>query len=193
MYESYEVLVRVAEAHATADTTLEERSRTREVEGYHALVLVPDVNHAVELVVTRVYIIYIKQGIPVLTEFGKSLVNLLSGVELGDERMSLFLIDDLRSAEFLVLFVFDVAKEEHKVLALARLQCYLDIVRGDGAPAMSVTVAGFALHHYLWVGKLIVQANKGLAIGIIALYLCVHMIERIVVAALAVLGLVIDG
>ena len=96
MYKAHEVLIRIAEAHATADTTLEERSRTREVEGYHTLVLVPDVNHAVELIVACAYIIYIKEGIPVLTEFSKGLIDLLGGVELGNEGVCLVLIDDLR-------------------------------------------------------------------------------------------------
>ena len=119
MNETYEVLIRIAEAHATTYTTLEERSRAGEVEGHHTLVLVPDVNHAVELVVARAYIIYIKQSIPVLAEFTKCLVDFLGSIKLGNECMCLVFIDDLRCGEFLILLILDIAEEEHEVLALA--------------------------------------------------------------------------
>ena len=95
--KAHKVLITIAEAHATAYTTLEERSRTREVEGNHALILVPDVHHAVELIVTRAYIIYIKQSIPISIELSKCLVYLGSGVELCNECVSLILVDNLRS------------------------------------------------------------------------------------------------
>ena len=193
MHEAHEVLIRVAEAHASAYAALEERCRAREVERYHTLVLVPDVHHAIELVVTRFYLIYIEQGIPVLAEFGESLVHLLGGIELGDEGVSLLLIDDLWGRELLLLFVFDIAKEEHEVARLARLEGDLDIVGGDGAPAVGMTVAGLALHDCLRIGKFVVETYESLAIGIEALYLSVYMIEGIVIAALAIFGLMIDG
>ena len=47
MNEAYEVLVGIAEAHASTDAALEETCRTRHTEGDHALILVPDVHHAV--------------------------------------------------------------------------------------------------------------------------------------------------
>ena len=47
MNETYEVLVGIAEAHASTDAALEETCRTRHAEGNHALILVPDVHHAV--------------------------------------------------------------------------------------------------------------------------------------------------
>ena len=47
MNEAYEVLVGIAKAHASADAALEKACRTRHAEGNHALILVPDVHHAV--------------------------------------------------------------------------------------------------------------------------------------------------
>ena len=55
MHEADEVLVRIAEAHTTADTALEEGSRTGHVECNHALVLVPDVDHTVELLLRTLH------------------------------------------------------------------------------------------------------------------------------------------
>ena len=106
--------------------------------------------------------------------------------------MSLVLIDDLRLFELLILFVFDVAKEEYEVLRFAGLEGDLDVMRGDGAPAMGMRIAGLALHDSLRIGKLVVEAYKGLTVGVEALDLGVHMIESVVVATLAILGLMID-
>ena len=47
MHKANEVLVGVAEAHATTDAALEETCRARHAESNHALILVPDVHHAV--------------------------------------------------------------------------------------------------------------------------------------------------
>ena len=57
---------------------------------------------------------------------------------------------------------------------------------------MSMRVAGLALHHCLRIGKLVVESHEGLAVGVEALNLCVHVIERVVVTTLAILGLMID-
>ena len=65
MNEAHEVLVGVAEAHAAADAALEERRRTREAEGNHALVLIPDVDHAVEALVAAAHGEAVEQIVPV--------------------------------------------------------------------------------------------------------------------------------
>ena len=84
MYEADEVLVAVAEAHAPAYAALEEGCRAREVEGDHALVLVPDVDHAVEAFVACLGGIAVEQVVPELAEFVEGLVDFLDGIEFGD-------------------------------------------------------------------------------------------------------------
>ena len=49
--EAEQVLVRVAEAHPAPDPGLEHRGRARQVERHHALVRVPGVDHAVDVLV----------------------------------------------------------------------------------------------------------------------------------------------
>ena len=107
--------------------------------------------------------------------------------------MSLLLVDYLLGAELLVLFVLHIAQQEDEVAALAWLQGNLDIMRCDRAPAVGKAVAWLAFHHSLRLGKLVVESDEALAVGIISLNLCIHGVESIVVAALAVFGLVIDG
>ncbi len=156
VYKAHEILVAVAEAHATSDAALEETGRAREVERHHALILVPDVDHSVQLRIARAYIIYIKQRVPILAKLAKGLVYLLRGVEALDKGVCLFLVDYLRGGELLVLFVLDIAEQEHEILLLAGLQRHLDVVRGDGAPSVGVAVARLALHHCLRIRKLVI-------------------------------------
>ena len=154
--------------------------------------MVPDVHHAVELVVSRAYIIYIKQFVPVLAKLIESLVDLLRGVQLLDDGMRLLLVDDLWSREFLVLLILHITQQEDEVTGLTRLQGHLNIMRGDGTPAMGMTVAGLTLHDSIRVGKLVIETHECLTVRVITLYLCVHMIESIVVTTLTILCLVID-
>ena len=128
MNETYEVLVGITEAHASADAALEEACGTRHAEGYHALILVPDVHHAVELVVAALHGEDVQQVIPVLVEFSKGCIHLFGGIELVDELMCLLLVDHLLGRELLVLFVFYVSQKEDEVAAFARLQGYLYIM-----------------------------------------------------------------
>ena len=65
MDKAHEVLVGVAEAHAASDPTLEERCRAAHAECHHALVLVPDIHHAVEFRVARLHLIDVEQTVPV--------------------------------------------------------------------------------------------------------------------------------
>jgi hypothetical protein len=128
MNETYEVLVGITEAHASADTALEEACRTRHAEGNHTLILVPDVHHAVELIVSALHGEDVQQVIPVLVEFSKGCIHLFGGIELLDELMRLLLVDHLLGRELLVLFVFYVSQKEDEVAALAWLQGYLYIM-----------------------------------------------------------------
>ena len=58
---------------------------------------------------------------------------------------------------------------------------------------MRKTIAWLAFEYSLWLGKLVVKTDETLTVGVIALNLCVHSIESIVIATLTILGLVIDG
>ncbi len=58
---------------------------------------------------------------------------------------------------------------------------------------MGETIARLAFDDSLRLGKLIVETDEALTVGIVTLYLGVDSIESIVVAALTILRLVIDG
>ena len=155
MHKAYKVLVTIAEAHATPHTALEERSRTREVESNHALILIPDVYHAVHALVGTGNGELRQQLIPHLMQLVKSSIDSLYSSEALNDGMSLLLIynstikgakrgDEValqRTAwsggELLLLLILGIAQQEDKVATLTRLQRYLNVMRGDGAPAVS--------------------------------------------------------
>ena len=66
--EAEQVLVRIAEAEAAADAGFVERRRARHVERGHALVGVPDVDHAVGVDVGRLHLVNAEQAVPILAQ-----------------------------------------------------------------------------------------------------------------------------
>ena len=150
MDKAHEVLVRVAEAHATAYTTLEEGGRTREVERNHALVLVPDVDHAVEACIATAQYETVEQLVPHLVQLVESSIDGLDGRKFLDGLERLALVDQCHIAilrrderalllalnilnrELLVLLVLDIAKQEDEVLRFARLERYFDVMTCNG-------------------------------------------------------------
>ena len=192
MYKAHKVLVGVSEAHATANATLEERCRTAHAERDHALILVPDVDHPVELVVATVDHKDVEQLIPIGFQLSKCLVDLLACGETVHEHVGFLLVDDLFAFPFLVLLVLDITQQEDEVTLLARFQIHLDIVAGDGTPSVSDAVARFPLNDGLRCRVLVVESHEALAVCVKALDGCVDVVESIVVAALAVFCLMVD-
>ena len=174
MHETNKVLVRIAETHTSAYTTLKERSRTREVEGDHTLILIPDIHHAVQTFISTRKHKLIEQVVPHQLEFLKCSIHGLYRSETGNAFLCFLLIDKrnvrrLRSDEFatlltrqilctelLLLRIFYVAEEENIIFGLTRSKGQFDIMRCDGAPAVSQTVGRLTCHHALRIGKLIV-------------------------------------
>ena len=94
VHEAQQVLVRVAKPHAAADARLEIRGAARHVEGDHALVRVPDVDHAVELLVARFERVFREHPGPMLRELGERGIDLRVGRKRLDERLGAGLVDD---------------------------------------------------------------------------------------------------
>ena len=80
MHESNQVLVGVTESHASANAALKERCATREAEGNHALVLVPDIDRTVHSVISALDIEDAEQIIPVFIKLAELGINLGYGI-----------------------------------------------------------------------------------------------------------------
>ena len=93
MNKADEVLVAVAEAHATTYPTLEERCRTREAEGYHTLVLIPDIHHPIQPRLIGLHDELPEQVIPPLAQFSKRLIYGFGGGEALDECLRFLFVE----------------------------------------------------------------------------------------------------
>ena len=76
MNKAQKILAGISEAHASADTGLVVGSRTGHIEGNHALILIPDIYHAVNLFIGRGHVIDREKLIPVGTKLFKSTIDL---------------------------------------------------------------------------------------------------------------------
>ena len=201
--EADEILVGVAEAHTTADATLEERGGTTHAERHHALVLVPDIHHTVELVVARLSAEDAKEAGPITVQLGKSFVHLLHSVVSIDDGVCLLFVDDVVETvlatvvtvlvnPFTVLLFLDIAEDEDKVAVLTRLERDVYLMDGDRAPAVRHGVAAVTLSHGVGHALLRIETDEGLAVGVEALDRTVDMIESVMVTTLPVFGLMVD-
>ena len=192
VHEAEQVLVRVAEAHATADPGLEVRGRARHVERDHALVGVPDVDHPVEALVAGLHRVLRQHLRPVLAQGDESGVHLRGRLEAREELPRGLLVHDPRALPLLRHGVLDVAEDEDEGLLLAREKVHRQLVRADRRPAAGHGVARLPLRHDLRLGEAVPGPQEALAVGVEAGHRRVHRVDGVVVAALAVLGLVVD-
>ena len=108
MDETQQVLVGIPEAHAAADPGLEIGGASRQVERHHALVLVPYIDHAVELGVVGCHRIRREQLAPSAGQRPEAFINGLLVGETRDESPGMPLVDDAGRLPFVVFGVFRV-------------------------------------------------------------------------------------
>ena len=191
--EAQQVLTGVTEAHAPAHTAFEVAGGTAHVEGDHALVLVPDVYHAVQLLVTGGHLIAVQQPAPMVPQGGKRPVKGCVGAVALHHGVGLFLVDDAGSAPFGVLRIFNVAQAQQQGLGCAGGQRQRELHGAYRRPAVSHAAGAGTVFHRLGHGRRAIHAYKGVAAGVKALVRAVCPQHGVVIPALAVLGLVIDG
>ncbi len=212
--KAQQILIGITEAHSSADTALEVGSGARHIERYHALILIPDVDHTVDLLVGRVDRILREQLIPVVLKALEQLVRFFGSIAEVDHLKRLILVDDVfkflcsahtvngvRSydtviiatlVKFLINGHFNVTEAKYQLLALAGSKLQLDIMRSDRRPTLRDGVVGLALKYRVGTLKAVVQSEEALTVGIKTLNGNVYGIERKVIATLFVFGLVID-
>ncbi len=132
MDESQDVLVGIPEPHASADAGLEVRCAPGHVECDHALVLVPDIHHAVQLLISAVHNVPGQEPVPVLLQFAESLVHLLRCGELFCHLPGFFLIYYIGSFPLVIRVILDIAQHEDYFLLFAGQQRYVEAVRSNG-------------------------------------------------------------
>ena len=107
-------------------------------------------------------------------------------------RLRAALVDDARLFPFFFGRIFDVAEHEHEGLRFAGASATSSEWDAIGDQPLRDRVLRFALDDGVGLVQPVVQAEERLAVGVEARELRVHVIERVVVAPLAVFGLVIE-
>ena len=118
VHEAQQVLVGIAEAQSAPDARFIERRRARHVERRHALVRVPDVDHAIGVDVGRLHLADAEQFVPVRAQALEGGVNVGGLQILRDDRLHCLLVDGLRirRIELLRDRILVIAKHEDDLL-----------------------------------------------------------------------------
>ena len=215
MNETEQILVAVTEAHSASDTALEIGGGAGHIEGDHALILVPDVDHAVDLLVRGVYAVLGEQPAPVLLKLVEQLVRLFGGIAQRHHFLRLFLVDNVFEGLFIAVAVggvacdksvvvsalvkllidghFHIAQAEYQIPALVGSKLHLNIVGRHRRPALRHGHIGLAREYRIGALKAVVQPEEALPVGVVAVDGAVYGVEREVIAALLVFGLVVDS
>ena len=149
MHKAEQILTGIAEAHAAAGAALIIAGRAAHVEGDHALVLVPDIDHAVELFIAALDRVGGQQVVPVVVQPGKCRIDLRIRGIAGSHRLGAGLIDDAGRGPLLVLRVFYIAQNKNQAAAFAGLQGDIDLMHANGCPAVGNRVGAAAVFHDL--------------------------------------------
>ena len=192
--EAQQILVRVAESHAPPGARLEQRRRAGQVEGDHALVGVPDVDHAVGVRAGGAHPQAPQERRPVIAERAEGLGDPLRSEVAGDRRPRVPGVDRARSGrvELRLRRVLRVAQHEHDLPGLPRGECQVDPVRPAGSPAVGDRVARASRLHRHRPLPPPVRAEEPVAVGVEARHLLRTGEVGEVVAALPVFGGVED-
>ena len=124
---------------------------------------------------------------------GQCGVHLCIGGVAGGHLLGAGLVDNAGRGPLFLLWVLDIAQQENQAAALAGGQRDVNLVHADRRPAVRHRVGAGTLLDSLGVGVAAPAAQKGVAARVKAVHRGVDREHGVVVAALAVLGLVVDG
>ena len=193
VHEAEDVLVGVAVAHAAADARLVARGRAGEVEGRHALVLVPGVDHALQVLVRSLGgLVGREEVLPAPLQRAEGCVDDRNVGVFREDLPAFRLVHHERRVEFREVALLDVGEHEREGLLLPGLSVEVDLVRADRVPAVGVAVRALAGEDRLGIVQPVVDAHEGVPRGVVPVDRARAAEERVVVPALAVLGLVVD-
>ncbi len=190
--EAEQVLVRVAEPHPAPDPRLVEAGGAREVEGRHALVLVPGVDHPPDARVGAVDLEPRQEAVPHLVQRMEGVVDRARLRVLLEEAATLLLVHDARPLELRLVALVDVGQHEREGLLGAGLEAQVELVRADRVPAVRDAPLRGARERDARLVEAVVDADEGVARGVEAGRLARAREERVVAASLAELGGVVD-
>ena len=192
VHKAQKILTAVPEAHAASGAAFVIAGRAAHVKGDHALVLMPDIDHAVQLFLAGFQMVGGQQLLPVGAQGDAGGIDLCVGGVARHHGVGAGLVDDTRRDELFLLRVFDVAQTEQDAAAFAGSKAQVDVQRTHRCPAVSNAAGTVPGADGLRVCRAAVYPAEGIPGGVEAVHRAVCPENGVVVAAFAVLGLVVD-
>ena len=193
VHEAVKILTGIPEAHAPSGAGLVIGSGAAHIEGDHALILMPDVHHPVQLLVIRPQLIIAQQAVPVAGQFCKGIVHGRKIRKFAANPLGRVLADDTGSNKLLISGVFAIAQGEGGTPALTGGQGHFQPVAADGIPADDFGGCAPLLPDQLGVRPVAHVTQEGVPVRVPAGGGPVHAVEGIVIPPLPVLGFMINN
>jgi hypothetical protein len=111
---------------------------------------------------------------------------------LVDDGLAHLLVHHIERVVLGLFALLDVRQNEREGLFLPRRQVQIDLVRADGIPAEGLAVRALAGEGDLGIVQPLVDADESVAAGVVAIDGTGAREQRVVVAALAIFGLVVN-
>ena len=191
--KAQKVLTAVPETHSAAHSAFEVGSASAHVEGHHTLVLVPDVDHAVQLLVIAFYLDLAQKTVPVFFKFFLCFFDLLVCVVAFYHFLGSGAVDQAKAFPFLVLWILDVVQAEGDGVFLIGLEGDVQLVCSAGPPAIGNGVGKLSILYCIRHCRASIGAVETVHGGVESVDLSGAPEDCIVVAPFAVFGLVVDG
>ena len=204
MHEAEQVLTGIAEAHSAADAGFVVGSRAAHIEGDHALVLVPDIHHAIDFFAARFDVEDAEQVLPVGFQLAEGSLDVRVCLIAGHHLFGRCFIDDaslhrieiiraLLAFPFFFNRILAVAQNKHKRSGFAGFKRHIEAVGRDRIPARGDGVFRFAAYHRFRCLRSAVRPEEIVAARVEAGDGGIYRIEGVVIAPLAVFRLVVNG
>ena len=192
MYETEKILAGITESHTTSDTGFIIRSGPRHVKCNHTLILVPDINHAVQFLILRLYRIFGKKIFPCIIQMFQCVCHLGIRLIFAEQCFRRSFVDHIWCLKFFFHRILTISENEDQWSAFARSQCDIDLVGTDRIPSACDRICRFSVFYGFRIGNTSVSTEEIVAACVEAINVCVDRINGVMITAFAVFCFMID-
>ena len=192
MDKAQQILAGIAKSHAPAHAALKIAGRAAHVKGDHALILVPDVHHAVKLFGSGGNPKAGKEPFPVFPQRLQRGVKSTGGIVAGHHCLGRSAVDAAGRRPFFSGGQFQVTQTEEQGGAFTGSEIKIELLRGDRLPAMGNTAGASLAEDGGRMRRTSVNTEKCLARGVKPVCRTVGPENGVMVASLTVFRFMIN-
>ena len=193
VHETEQILAGISEAHASAYAGLIIGSASGHIEGDHALVLIPDIDHSVHFGAGALHMEFREQLSPVGAKRLVGCNDIAAFVVLADHGARGSLIDHAIGFPFVFYGILNIGELEDHARALSGSKCDVEFIYSAGRPAAGYSILTGAVLDHFGKGRASVVADKGAPVCVESVDRAVYREDSVHIAALSVLSAVINS